>query len=248
MGIEIHTFVPDSELQGAILLDGSANVGLVGNITANYLIECQGLKPIGSIISPDFPSFALVNQGRPSHPFRIYGRPSGDGFPGLVVMVSEFRIPESTHLALARAILDWATAKGIELIVVPEGFVAPDAKEGLLLGIGTNAKAREFIASGQLEEMQEGLIAGISGVLLSEGTARDAPVAAVLTSAHADYPDARAAAGLIERISAMLNLPCDIDPLMKQAAEVESRIKTLLETQKATAERHPLPVDGRMYS
>ena len=50
----------------------------------------------------------------------------------------------------------------------------------------------------------EGVITGVAGVLLNEGKSRDFDVISVMAEAHPDYPDASAAAKVIETIDTML--------------------------------------------
>ena len=69
--VEIHELI-DKDLKGATVIDGFPGVGLVGTITANHLINSQGLEQIGVIESPHFPAVSVVKDGVPHNPVRLY--------------------------------------------------------------------------------------------------------------------------------------------------------------------------------
>ena len=81
----------------------------------------------------------------------------------------------------------------------------------------------------------EGVITGIAGVLINEGRRRGFDVLTFLAEAQADYPDARAAAKVIETINRiLLHSPLDPVPLYAEAERIEQQ---LLQIQRRAAER-----------
>jgi uncharacterized protein len=79
-----------------------------------------------------------------------------------------------------------------------------------------------------LTEFTEGVITGVAGVLLNEGRRRDFNVATILAEAHPDYPDARAAARVIEMINRfLLHIDLDVKPLYDEAGRIESQLKLI---------------------
>jgi uncharacterized protein len=74
----------------------------------------------------------------------------------------------------------------------------------------------------------EGVITGVAGVLLNEGKSRDFDVISVMAEAHPDYPDARAAAKVIETIDKMLlHIHLDAKPLYIEAEKIEGQLKSI---------------------
>ena len=74
----------------------------------------------------------------------------------------------------------------------------------------------------------EGVISGVAGVLLNEGKRRGFNVISLLAETRTDYPDARAAAKVIEAIDeAVLNIGIDVEPLYKEAEDIEMKIKMM---------------------
>ncbi len=239
------------DVEGAIVIDGFPSVGLVSSIVANYLIDTLEMEQIGIVESPAFPTVSLVRNGNPQHPVRIYaGRPPADragrGADKIVAFVSEFHPAPAIIHPLATSILDWVQEQRCSLLVSPEGLVVeadphrpkgrgarlPDVK---VYGVASTRKARELYIEPNMIPFAEGVITGIAGVLLNEGRRRGFDVLTFLAEAQADYPDARAAAKVIETINAiLLRTPLDPVPLYAEAGRIEQQ---LLSIQRHAAER-----------
>jgi uncharacterized protein len=81
--------------------------------------------------------------------------------------------------------------------------------------------------------MKEGMVSGLSGLLLSEGDRLSIDVMCLLGPAKADMPDAGGAARLLEIIGEMLpEIKLDSQPLRKEAEEIEQGMKTAMESMK----------------
>lgn len=240
------------DVEGAIVIDGFPSVGLVSSIVANYLIDTLEMEQIGIVDSAQFPTVSLVRDGVPQHPVRIYaGRAStdrtGHGADKLVAFVSEFHPAPAVIQPLATAILDWAQEQRCSLLVSPEGLVvegaaSPRSGRGRapppmkVYGVASTRKARELYIEPNTVPFVEGVITGIAGVLLNEGRRRGFDVLTFLAEAQADYPDARAAAKVIETINRiLLRSPLDPVPLYAEAERIEQQLLTI---QRRTAERN----------
>ncbi len=240
------------DVEGAIVIDGFPSVGLVSSIVANYLVDTLAMEQIGIVESPAFPTVSLVRNGTPQHPVRIYaGRPKADragrGADKLVAFVSEFHPAPTVIHPLATAILDWAEEQRCSLLVSPEGLMvegttppargprSPRLADVKVYGIASTRKARELYIEPNTIPFAEGVITGIAGVLLNEGRRRDFDVLTFLAEAQPDYPDARAAARVIETINRiLLRTPLDPVPLYAEAERIEQQLLTI---QRRAAER-----------
>ena len=241
------------DVEGAIVIDGFPSVGLVSSIVANYLIDTLEMEQIGIVESSAFPTVALVRNGVPQHPVRIYaGHPPADragrGADKLVAFVSEFHPAPGVIYPLATSILDWVQEQRCSLLVSPEGLVVeaaphttlrasrpPRLNDVKVYGVASTRKARELYIEPNMIPFAEGVITGIAGVLLNEGRRRGFDVLTFLAEAQADYPDARAAAKVIETINRiLLRTPLDPVPLYAEAERIEQQ---LLSIQKTAADR-----------
>jgi len=239
------------DVEGALVIDGFPSVGLVSSIVANYLIDTLEMEQIGIVESPAFPTVSLVRNGNPQHPVRIYaGRPPADragrGADKIVAFVSEFHPAPTIIHPLANTIIDWVQEQRCSLLVSPEGLVvesaggakssrAPRLNDVKVYGVASTRKARELYVEPNMIPFAEGVITGIAGVLLNEGRRRGFDVLTFLAEAQADYPDARAAAKVIETINRiLLRTPLDPVPLYAEAERIEQQ---LLSIQRHAAER-----------
>ena len=254
------------DVEGAIVIDGFPSVGLVSSIVANYLIDTLQMEQIGIVESPAFPTVSLVRNGVPQHPVRIYaGRPPDDRAgrvaDKIVAFVSEFHPAPNIIHPLATSIMDWVQEQRCGFLVSPEGLVverspgenhrgrAPKLADVKVYGVASTRKARELYIEPNTLPFVEGVITGIAGVLLNEGRRRGFDVLTFLAEAQADYPDARAAAKVIETINRiLLRTPLDAVPLYAEAERIEQQLLAIQRkaTEKGHSER-PAAASPPMY-
>ena len=249
-GIQIYE-LKRMDLRGATVIDGFPSVGLVSSIVANYLINALNLTQIGIMDSIYFPTVALVRDGQPMNPVRIYAGPKQDDRDQIVVFISEFQPPPNLIKAIASTVLDWAQDARCNLLVCPEGLIVDGQEEGErqveVYGIGSTEKAMDLIRRNNITAFEEGVITGVAGVLLNEGRKRDFDVITLLSEAHPDYPDARAAARAIEVIDKLLlHTELDARPLYEEAERIEMQLKSI-HHQTEAAKKPTGPVRPSMY-
>ena len=111
-------------------------------------------------------------------------------------------------------------------------------------GVGSTESANAILEKYKVPRFEEGVISGVSGVLLNEGMRRGLQVLCLLAEAHPDYPDARAAAKIIETIdSILLKIELDPMPLYAQAIAIEKHIQIAQKVSEARKGQAP-PVYG----
>lgn len=104
-----------------------------------------------------------------------------------------------------------------------------------VFGVGSTPEVRAVLKEIGVKPFESGVIAGLAGMLLNEGVARDFPVMTLLAEAHAEYPDARAAAAIMTIIDKMLlHVELDLKPLLEEAGVIEETLKEI--HKKATSE------------
>ena len=219
-------------MEGATVIDGFPSVGLVSSIATNYIIKLLNMKEIGVMDSDGFPHVTLVRDAVPLSPVRIYAGERTIKGDLMVAFVSEFQSPPELIRPISKALIDWAIDRRCKMIISPEGLVVdPDLKEKeelseVIFGIGSTDRARELLKRKHFQTFDEGVITGVAGMLLIEGLAKDFDVITLLAEAHPDFPDAGAAALVLEAIDDLvLGIDLDAKPLFEEAQRIEVRLK-----------------------
>jgi len=233
------------DLEGATIVDGFPSVGLVSSIATNYIIKLLNLKEIGVMDSDGFPHVTLVRESVPLSPVRIYAGERTSKGELIVAFVSEFQSPPELIRPISRALVDWAVERKCKMIISPEGLVVdPDLKEKaelseVVFAIGSTDRAREMLSRKHFQTFDEGVITGVAGMLLIEGFAQDFDVITLLAEAHPDFPDAGAAALVLEAMDDLvLGMDFDTKPLFEEAQRIEARLKEV-QAQAAARPRKP---------
>ena len=243
--VEIVDF-EDIDLHNATAIAGFPSIGLVSTIVANYLIDALGLKQIGALNSPHFPTLSVVHTGEPLSPVRIYGGriESGDK---IAIFVSEFKPKPNLINTLSDAILQWVKKKKCKLLISPEGMVVEGkSTEGENVvdayAIGSTESARKTLQNKDIPQFKNGIIAGVSGVLLNKGKQEKFDVISILSEAHPNYPDARAAASAINVIASVIGVDINVGPLYEEAERIEKQLQKFHKQAKPmTSGAAPIP-------
>ena len=219
--------------------------GLVGTLAAGYIIRSLKLKRVGTFSSERFVPTAVILDGVPSPPVRMFGArrecAPDELCNEIIVVMSELPIPIDMVKPMSESILNWCKKKNTNMILTFEGanVTLPPDQEPKVYGVGTTKKARDTIKKYEIESLEEGMVGGVSGTLLYEGEAEKKDVICLMAEANIQLPGAMGAAKLVEIISRMLpELKIDPKPLFEEAKEMEEQIKAALK-----AAQPPLPED-----
>jgi uncharacterized protein len=217
------------DLKGATVIAGFPSIGLVSTIAANYLIDALNLKQIGCVTSSQFPALSVVHTGEPLSPVRIYSGIQDNG-QTIVVFVSEFKPKPNLINSISHAIMDWANEKGCKLLISPEGMVvegksASGEDEVEAYAIGSTDSARSLLVTKKIAQFKNGIIAGVSGVLLNIGKQQDFNVISILAEAHPNYPDAKAAAAAINVMALLMGVEINVTPLYEESERIEKQLQ-----------------------
>jgi uncharacterized protein len=223
------------DIKNAMVVVGFPTVGMVSSIVANFLVTKLDLELIGGIASDELFPAAIVHDGRPAPPIRIYAGDRVCGPKGscdqIVVISSEFPIDPVVIGPLADTIIGWCRDRGCKFVTAVEGLqTSLDDEELSVYYVGNTEKAREMLSELPVEPMDNGAIGGVSGVLLYKSFTEDLDVGCLLAEARAEFPDSRSAAAILEVLDEMLPLiDVDTSPLLEQAEEIDKQIKTAME-------------------
>jgi len=232
------------KLDRAMVVIGFPSIGLVSSIATNFIVKQMKLEKVAAIISDDFPPYSIVHEGNIIPPMRIHAGSricdeKGEKCEHLVVITSEFMPSPNLLRPVVDLIIEWGRKNDANTILTLEGMNMgdnPEQKE--ILAVATGERCKSMLSTYGLKELNEGMVSGLSGVMLSEGDRLNQDVICLLGPARADYPDARGAARLLEQVAKMLpELKLDPEPLFKEAETVEKELRSNLERMKSSSRR-----------
>jgi uncharacterized protein (TIGR00161 family) len=244
----------EMDLSNSMLVIAFPTVGLISSIAGNFIVKSLKLKEIGAIISKHFMPVTVIHDSNPSPPVRIYAGKKTCGPGGkceqLAVIISEFMPPLDIIKPLVDKILKWSEEKKVKTIVALEGTNAVREMKGKkpkIYGVSSTPEMSNLLKKYKIDKTNEGMITGVTGVLLYEGVIMQRDVLCLLAEAHVSYPDSRATGSLLEKLDIMLPMiKIDSEPLFKEAEEIEKQIKTFMKQSKPTAPSLPT-IPTHMY-
>lgn len=219
-------------LEGYTLLEGFPGLGLVGTIAVRYLIDKVKFEPYAHIESDFFMPIVRIHNGLPIHPSTIYINRQRK----LLALVSEQIIPRSGVLPLAKAVVEWANKKGIKRIISIEGIgTHAEEKREMLYGIACSEEAKKELLKNGIKPVGEGITSGVTSMILLELSKQNKIIGYSLLGNVKVAEDYKAAASCLNKLSEILKLNIDTEPLLKEAKKFEA---ALLKQLKQLKEAH----------
>jgi uncharacterized protein len=218
--IRIRELKPIS-LEGGYLIDGFPSVGFTSAIATESMIHTSQFDLAGVIDSENFPAISIVKNGEPNFPTRIFV--NNDLKVG--VFLSYFTLDQSLHKVTAKTMLNWAKKHKIGLIVSSVAIKSSTEDEEVI-GIGSTESARNKIKEAGLKVLDHGIIPGIPGILLNEGSISKQDVVVIIFHTDGNGPNFKSSAQLCMSMSKLIpRASCDIPSLQKEAEKAEIMIK-----------------------
>lgn len=239
----------DVSTENALVVCCFPSVGMVSSVVAHFLIDHLELEFIGGVTHPQLPALCLVQDGAPIPPIRAYaGAPicKVDDCQSVILIMSELVVPEPLVHDIVTALFNWSKNSGTRKGVLIDAFAQKGMKGGLngqepvveyedteevdVLGIGTTESMREMLKDMEILPLEQGVIKGMTGVMLGEGRRRGLDIMSLMVEADPRYPDARAAAVMIQQLNKLLpTIDLDHEPLVLEAERIEEQIRSMIE-------------------
>lgn len=248
------------QLDGGTLVVSIPHGAIANLLLTDFLLEQRRMDQVAALDSPAFPPFAMVHRGKARFPMRLHADPVSR----LAVLRCEFAPPPSLARPIAAAILDWARVQGLARVVAtdvlhalpgggPPGAAVgedagadPEELPGLWFSASSAATRREALRAG-LTELREGVLDGVSAVLLLEARFRGADVVGLFTERRDLVDETRGAHVLAHALRSLVpGLDLDLPALEERLAEVEAGVRQARDAAELAMDRlrGPEPAAG----
>ena len=237
------------ENENAMVITCFPSVGMVSSIVAHYLIDHLDLEFVGGLVDDRLPALALIQQGVPLPPIRAYaGKPQCtiEGCDQVILLMSEMVVPESLVHKIVWSLFEWSKEHKVLAGVVVDAFAKAGMKGGMegvdpvveyvdtddidVVGIGCNETTRAMLEQMGIPLLETGVIRGMNAGILGEASRRGLGTMSIMVEADPRFPDARAAAAVIERLNALLPMELPQEPLLEEAELLEAQLKSMMES------------------
>ncbi|MDE1860986.1 MAG: proteasome assembly chaperone family protein [Candidatus Micrarchaeota archaeon] len=230
--IEIKLF-KDCNLSGYTLIDAFPGAGLVGPMAGSYIIEKLGMEYIGYIDSDAFPPIAAIHGGMPMFPARLYK----DDKYKIALVISEFVIPSDVIYQLSRELLAFVRKNRIAMVISLSGMPAQKQSTNAFIA-SPNAGLVDKAAKQGLKKIDEGVVAGVGAILMTNSEQFNVISANILVEVNPQLMDPKYAEIAIEGLNKIIGTNIDLKALDEEAKVVEAKIKEMLKKMKESPEHY----------
>ena len=206
-----------------IILEGFPGFGLVGTVSAEFLIDHLKTEQIGSIWMDEMPAMIAVHESKVVDPIGIFYNKKYN-----IIIIHGVTGVAGLEWKITDAIVNIANQLNAKEIISLEGIGSsvPSGKLNTFFYTSDKKRVKKLKESGS-EQLKEGIIMGTTGIMLLKA-ASGMPVTSIFAETHSELPDSKAAAKVIEVVDKYLGLDVDYKPLLKQAEKFEGKLKELL--------------------
>ncbi len=226
------------------LILGLPDVGLVGSIAAMHIVRERKLKDAVGVESYAFlPPVAVVVDGKPLHPMRIYS--DGEDF---AVLITDVPVAPPGVAPLGSAIVEYARRRGFEVIISVTGVGSPARLKGgepRVYWLATPGPAEEIGSRLNAEKFENGIIAGPYAVVLKETVRRRMGNLLLLVESYVDFPDPEAAAAALQALGKAVGLEVSVEKLLEEAEHLRLRLRQFMKETREALNRLGKPLEYR---
>ncbi|MGC8662207.1 MAG: proteasome assembly chaperone family protein [Candidatus Micrarchaeia archaeon] len=216
-------FFKNTKLDDYTLIEGFPGAGLVGAMASSYMIEKLNMEYIGYIDSESFPPIAVIHNSIPMFPVRIYA----DKKRKLIIMISEFTIPTELVHELGFEIIDFIKKNVIKKVISIGGVPSEKPSENAFI-VTADQNLASKATGNNIKPIKEGVIAGVSAIILSNSSIIDVPVINLLVEVNPEITDPKYAEIALTNLKKIIDIDINLDELEKEAKIVEAKIRQMV--------------------
>jgi uncharacterized protein (TIGR00162 family) len=234
------------ELGEFTLVVGLPGVAYIGKLAVDYIVQQVRAELVGEVYSKFFPPYVIIKEDglvellrNELHWFRDE---AGKGFMFLTGN-SQAMSPEGQY-EISEAILDWAVEQGLKRVYSVAGYVTDQPFETPAVhGTGTSSALLEEVKRLGVQPLDHGIIGGENGLIMGLAKKKGVDGVCLLAETHGYQTelgqyllDAKAAKSALKVLGSILNLTLDMEPLDKQAAQMDEFIAKMTEIESRVRE------------
>ena len=212
------------------IVEGFPGFGLVGTIASEFLIEHLKTEQIGKILFNDMPAMVAIHENKIVEPLGIF-------YNAKYNVVILHAITAATHYEweMADTINKLSSDLDAKEIISLEGVGSGEDSEGSrVFYYSNNEKNAKLFEKAGIEALKEGIIIGVTAAVLLR--VEKIPISCLFAETHANLPDSKAAAKIVEALDKYLGMELDYKPLLEQAEKFEEKLKTILQKSQEAQE------------
>ena len=200
------------------MIEGFPGFGLIGTIVTEYLLEHLECEYVGEIVSDELAATVAIHKGEIVRPIGIFYNAKYNLL--LVHAIIDVRGFEWKITKVLKELIDKVQAQEV---ISLEGVMSDGGEDLYAL----NNKRFEELGA---KPVNESVIMGVTASLLL----RHGNISCLFAQTHANLPDSRASAKIIEFLDKYLGLAVDTKPLLMQAEIFENKVKGIMQKQNKT--------------
>ncbi len=212
-----------TQFHDPIVIGGFVGPGLVGLVSAGYIIEKLNLHEIAHVRSQHIPPVAVFVGAKLRHPFRIYSNDAGN----VVVMICEMPIDMEGLYEISFVLLDWIEQIHAREIVILDGVGVSGIPEQRETFSAANENRIKELQQKGINPIPSAMISGIGGSLLNQCLTRRVSGVSLLSTASIDFPDPGAALSLIKSINQVYSLNIATADLEQNVERLNARLNDI---------------------
>lgn len=238
-GLVIMEYTEFKLSKPSFLILGLPDVGLVGAIGVNHVIDVLGMEEVAGIdvVGMTLP-IAVISSGKIRPPVRIYAKDN------LMALTVETPLPSRAVYTLSRVIIDYAMKRGVDYIVSIAGIASPNrmnVDKPKVYWIASSDKARELVNGLDVEEFTNGYLVGPYALVLKRAIRSRLPNLVLLAEAYMEFPDPEASAALLGVLSKIIGREVDVKKLLEQAELIRLKLRSLMKQTRQTMSESGMP-------
>src|SRR3989339_568396 len=212
------------------LIEGFPGFGLVGTIATEFLIDHLETEQIGKIAFEEVPALVAIHDGKVVEPMGIFHSKKYN-----ITLLHAVSATQGFEWELAKRSLRIATELTAKEIISLEGVGSASLPgQEKVFYFASDRKNAERFKAGGISPLTEGIIIGVTGALLLHSDS--IPFSCVFAETHANMPDSKSAAAVIEVLDKYLDLKVNTKPLLERAVKFEEKLRDIMLKSQQTAE------------